>query len=141
MRKLVAIVAILSLIVLPSCKTKFIETVRYEIVETHDTIDRVKVQRDSIMLHDSVYIYQKGDTVFSEKWRTEFRWRTQYDTVVKVSEIPHIVTDTVYHVKEVPVDKVVYKQHWWQRLASGAGIVAIIGLALAILFNTKIKPW
>ena len=141
MRKLVAIVAILSLIVLPSCKTKFIETVRYEIVETHDTIDRVKVQRDSITLHDSVYIHQKGDTVFSEKWRTEFRWRTQHDTVVKVREIPHVVTDTVYQVKEVPVDKVVYKQRWWQKLTSGAGIAAIIGLILAVLLNTKIKPW
>lgn len=43
--------------------------------------DRSSVQRDSIYVHDSVYIHSKGDTVYLERWRTRIRDRTQRDTI------------------------------------------------------------
>lgn len=43
--------------------------------------DRLTERRDSIYLHDSVYIHSKGDTVYLERWRTRIRDRTLRDTV------------------------------------------------------------
>jgi len=43
--------------------------------------DRYTERRDSIYLHDSVYIHSKGDTVYLERWHTRIRDRTLRDTV------------------------------------------------------------
>ena len=43
--------------------------------------DRSSVKRDSINVHDSVYIHSKGDNVFVVRWRTRIRDRTQRDTI------------------------------------------------------------
>lgn len=128
------IMCFLVLVAMCSCKTKYIETIHYTPVEVHDTLYNTKLIRDSITLHDSVFIHQKGDTVYSEKWRTEHHWHTKHDTLYKSKEVPKVVTDTIVTIREVPVDKIVYKQHWWQRLLSGAGGIALIlfGLYAAI---------
>jgi hypothetical protein len=136
MRKLIAILAILSLIVC-SCKTKYIETVHYQPVEVHDTVSSTVFVRDSITLHDSVYIHQKGDTVFSEKWRTEYRWHTKHDTLYQIREIPIMMTDTICTIKEVPVDKIVYKQRWWQNALSTVGGLFLLGLLISLLLHKK----
>ena len=44
-------------------------------------VDRFREHRDSIYLHDSVYIHSKGDTVYQERWHTRIRDRTLRDTV------------------------------------------------------------
>ena len=76
-----------------------------------DTLRIVQVQRDSIWLHDSVYVsqYQKGDTVYKEqtKWHTKYIERLSHDTIyaAKVDSIP-----VPYPVeKRVPADLT-----WWQ---------------------------
>ena len=122
-----------------SCKTKYIETIHYQPVEVHDTINTAVHIRDSVTLHDSVFIHMKGDTVFSEKWRTEYRWKTRYDTVYKSKEVPKLLTDTVYRVKEVPVEKPVYKQHWWQKLLNTIGGIFLLGLIGSLLLNRYIR--
>ena len=43
--------------------------------------DRYTERRDSIYLHDSVYIHSKGDTVYLERWHTRIRDRTLRDTL------------------------------------------------------------
>ena len=43
--------------------------------------DRYTERRDSVYLHDSVYIHSKGDTVYLERWHTRIRDRTLRDTV------------------------------------------------------------
>ena len=76
-----------------------------------DTLRIVQVQRDSIWLHDSVYVnqYQKGDTVYKEqtKWHTKYIERLSHDTIysAKVDSVP--VPYPV--IKEVPADLT-----WWQ---------------------------
>ena len=129
MRRLILIITLLSLIVAPGCKTKYIETVHYEPVEVHDTLTNIVYERDSITLHDSVFIHMKGDTVFSEKWRTEFRWKFKHDTVHSVREIPITMTDTIVTIKEVPVEKEVYRQRWWQKALCWVGGISLLGLA------------
>ena len=54
---------------------------------------RDKYHRDSIYIRDSVIIHEKGDTVFKDRWRTEWKDRIIHDTVNH--------TDTVYIEKEV----------------------------------------
>lgn len=136
MRKIIAILAILALVV-SSCKTKYIETVHYKPVEVHDTLVTTAFLHDSITVRDSVFIHQVNDTVYRERWKTEYKWRTRVDTITKIREIPKVFTDTVYQVKEVPVDKVVYKQKWWQKSLSTIGGIFILGLLLSLFIHSK----
>ena len=128
------LIVFLAMLVMCSCKTKYIETVHYQPVEVHDTVHNTVHVRDSITLHDSVYIHQKGDTVYREKWRIEHHWRTKHDTVYRSKEVPKIMTDTVVAIREVSVEKVVHKQYWWQRMLSAAGGIGLVlfGLWAAI---------
>lgn len=70
---LLFVLAVLSL--LTGCRqVKYVpvETVRF------DTTYINKVQRDSVVRYDSVYVREKGDTVWLEKFRYVYRdkWRT-----------------------------------------------------------------
>ena len=139
MRKL-PIIILLTLLCLVSCKTEkvvteYIEVPKVSIVEKHDTLV------DSVYTHDSITVYQRGDTVFSEKYRD--RWRTQYIT----REVNK--TDTVYSVIEKPI---MYKVHVekplskWQKLQmylgrAMFGILGIIGIGgiTWIILNLKRK--
>lgn len=60
-------------------------SIRYVPVETvrTDTLYQKVLQRDSIHIHDSVTIREKGDTVMIEHWRTQWRDRLQRDTVYR----------------------------------------------------------
>lgn len=46
----------------------------------HDSINLHTHSRDSIVVRDSVTIREKGDTVWLERWRTEYRDRIRTDT-------------------------------------------------------------
>lgn len=60
---------------------------------------------------DSVYIRQRGDTIFSEKFRTVYRDRVR----VELDSVPYIVeitkTDVRVEKEEVPVN--VRDWIWW----------------------------
>ncbi len=79
--------------------------------------ERVLTQdRDSIFIHDSIFVYVGGDTVVRERWRTMWRERTVHDTVIERQ------MDTIF--KTETVEKVVTK-------TSEAGKVGwIVALAL-----------
>ena len=107
-------------------------TTRYvPVPEYHtDTTYITKQQRDSIWLHDSTYIKEKGDTVLIERWHTKFRDRWSTDTIYqsKHDSIPYPVEVT----KEVPAELT-----WWQRTQMYAGDILLLlligGGALFIL--------
>lgn len=88
-----------------SCKS--IEYV--PIIEHHtDTLIKTNVQRDSVYVHDSVSITQKGDTVLMDRWHTKYVEREVHDTTY-VSKIDSIPTPC-------PVEVKVEKQlTWWQQ--------------------------
>lgn len=110
-------------ILLSGCSPKVIET----IVTHTDTVYQVKIQHDSIVRTDSVFLheYTKGDTVFVEKtkWLREYidRWRT--DTLIEVKN------DTI---KSVEVKEVPRKLTSWQQFVMWSGRLVLIALALAV---------
>ena len=99
-------------------------------VDHTDTLIISKHQRDSIYVHDSTYIKEKGDTMLIERWHTQWRDRWRTDTIYqsKHDSIPYPVEVT----KEVPAELT-----WWQRTQMYAGDVLLLlligGGALFIL--------
>lgn len=80
-----------------SCSPRIIETIRYQRDTTY--VQQVKV--DSVYRRDSVFIREKGDTVFIYKERIRDRYVFRHDTLrlVKVDSV------AVERVKEVKVEK------------------------------------
>ena len=88
-----------AMVLLTGCKTVYVpvETVRTDtLMVAHIVTDSVWVDR---FMHDSVYIHERGDTVWFEKWHTRYvdRWRDRvtHDTIYKSK------TDSVTVTREV----------------------------------------
>ena len=116
-------------LILSSC-VKTIETVREVPVTVKEYVQKV----DTFTHHttDSVYIHQKGDTVFSEKFRTVFRDKVKIQ--IQRDSVPYIVevtkTDVRVEKEEVPVK--VRDWIWW------IGTIALIyGFIRLVLFFRK----
>lgn len=107
-----------------SCKTiEYVPIVEKEV--QHDSIYFTKVQRDSVWLHDSIAVKEKGDTVLIEKWHTKYREKHVHDTtyVAKVDSIP-----VPYEViKEVPAKL--------SKTQKGLMTLGILTLMAAIIFG------
>ena len=102
---LAAAVAVFGLLLLTGCTTT--KYVPIETVRT-DTMKVTKYERDSIYIHDSTIVREKGDTMLIEKWHTRWRDRWMHDTVYqsRVDSIP----------KPYPVEKRVPAElTWWQQ--------------------------
>jgi hypothetical protein len=70
-----------------SCATtKYVPVVEYHT----DTLIQKMTQRDSIYLHDSTIVREKGDTVLIERWHTRYRDREVHDTVYqsRIDSVP-----------------------------------------------------
>lgn len=63
----------------------------------HDTVVKVAVQKNSVLVKDSVYVREKGDSVYVYKERWNTRLVVSHDTVLKVrtDTVMKIVTDTL----------------------------------------------
>jgi hypothetical protein len=65
----------------------------------NDTTVITKHQRDSIWMHDSIMVSDKGDTVRIEKWHTRYIERTSHDTIYQSKTdsipVPYKVTEYV----------------------------------------------
>ena len=96
---LLVIIAIVLCWALSSCKTT--EYVPVETVRT-DTVYIAHIVTDSVYQHDSIYIHEKGDTVWYERWHTQYRDRLRIDTVYQAR------VDTI--AKPYPVIKEVEKK-------------------------------
>lgn len=112
-------------LLLTACKTRerivMVETVRT------DTAYITRHQRDSIWLHDSIYMkeYMRGDTVYLLR----DRWHTQY-VEKQVHDTTYIAThDTVPDPYPVEVE-VPAQLTWWQKTKMNLGIVfmGILGI-------------
>lgn len=116
------VVLIMLVLLFAGCKTR---TVVVETVRT-DTTYITKHQRDSIWLHDSIYMheYQKGDTVFMlrDRWHTKYIESIKHDTtyIAKADSVP------VPYPVEVKVPR---ELNWWQKALQRTG-----GIALGLLF-------
>lgn len=105
-----------------SCKT--IEKTAY--IERVDTCYINKVERDSIYLKDSVFVREKGDTVFYDRWHTEYVYKMKCDTVVKY--IDNIVKE------QVEVQKVEFKTPWYSKLLIWFFLIISVLLAIYVVY-------
>lgn len=124
----VTAIAAVAVAVLCSCMTtKYVpvETVRY----STDTLRTVQLRWDSIFLHDSVAVIQRGDTVFQTRYRDRVRYRDQIDTVYRA------VIDTARIAVPYPVEKQLSR--WEQTKMDFGGMaigVLIIVVCIAVLW-------
>ena len=112
---------------LTSCTTTKVVTV--EKVKT-DTTYITKQQRDSIWLHDSIHVTERGDTIRIERWHTKYISKEVHDTLYRAKTdsipVPYEV------VKEVPRQK-----SWFERTMFSVGIIALMALALFLAMKIK----
>lgn len=107
-------------VLLAGCKTT--EFVQVPVI-SRDTLYISTHSRDSIWLHDSILIREKGDTFWVEKWHTKFVEKVVSDTVYKSR------VDTVgvpYPIKEL----VARELSWWQKalMWMGGWFMGLIGV-------------
>ena len=127
---------VLAVILFSSCTTTEYVTVP----EVHtDTLMVTQHSRDSIYVHDSIWVnqWQAGDTIYRErtKWMTKYVERLSHDTIYKSK------TDSVPQpypvIKEVPATLT-----WWQRVRLHVGDIALALLAITILLMVaKWRKW
>ena len=124
---LVLILGLLVLWALCSCtKTEYITV---EKVRT-DTTYITKHQRDSVWLHDSIHVTDKGDTVRIEKWHTKYVETEKHDTVYKATH------DTI--PQPYPVTQYVEKpRSKFEKGLMGVGILSLMALIVFIAFKIK----
>jgi hypothetical protein len=96
-----------------------------------DTTYITKWQRDSVWLHDSIHVTERGDTVRIERWHTKWRDRLRVDTIYRAT---HDTIPQPYEVvKEVPAPL-----SWWQRVRLWLGNVVLLALlAVAVYYGVK----
>lgn len=112
-----------------SCKTTTkivevpIETIKTEYIE--------QVKYDSIYSKDSIYIMQKGDTIYNNKVQYLYKYKYLRDTINITDTIPKIVTvkDTQY----------VNQLYTWQKILIVIGIGFILYWIIKLVIYIKDK--
>lgn len=111
-------VMLLFLIFLCGCRTEYvpIESVRY------DSVMVEKLMRDSVFVRDSVYLQEKGDTIYKYKDRFVYVYKNRVDT---------FFAEKIREIKvPVPVERKltwweVVKMEWLDRIFAALVIVAL----------------
>lgn len=118
---------LLSVITIVSCKTttKIVEIP----VETIKTKYIEQIKYDSIYSKDSIYIMQKGDTIYNNKVQYIYKYKCIRDTINIRDTIPTVVT-----VKDVQYINQLYS---WQKLLIIVGIGFILYLITKLIFYIK----
>ena len=120
---------LLFLTIVISCKTTTkvveipVETIKTEYIE--------QVKYDSIYHKDSIYIMQKGDTIYNNKVQYLYKYKYLRDTINITDTIPKIVTvkDTQY----------INQLYTWQKLLIVIGIGFILYWIIKLVIYIKSK--
>ena len=116
---LVGVAVMLIAAALTSCSPRIVE--RIEVREKHDTLVVHQVQVDSVFRRDSVFVREKGDTVYVYREHIRDRYKFVHDTtsLVRVDSV------AVERVKEVKVEKPLsvgqslkIRAFWWLFVAA-----------------------
>lgn len=124
---LIGIIAAILLLAFCSCSTT--EYITVERVRT-DTLRQYRNVHDSIYVHDSVSIKEKGDTVRIEKWHTRYIEHEVHDTVYQATHdtIPQPYPYAIYKDRELTTMQVVLMT---------IGCLAIMALFVFIVVKLK----
>ena len=110
-----------------SCTTtKYVPVVEYHT----DTLIQKMTQRDSIYLHDSTIVREKGDTVLIERWHTKYRDREVHDTVYQscIDSVPAPYPVTEYVERKMSgIDKFLI----------ATGILSIISILIFAVYKLR----
>ena len=119
---------LLFLTTIVSCTTTKIVEVPIETIKT-EYIEQVKY--DSIYSKDSIYIMQKGDTIYNNKVQYLYKYKYLRDTINITDTIPKIVTvkDTQY----------INQLYTWQKLLIIIGIGFILYQIVKLIIYIKSK--
>ena len=111
-----------------SCTTTKIIEVPVETIKT-EYIEQVKY--DSIYSKDSIYIMQKGDTIYNNKVQYLYKYKYLRDTINITDTIPKIITvkDTQY----------INKLYTWQKLLITVGIGFVLYWIVRLVIYIKTK--
>ena len=119
---------LLFLTIIISCTTTKIVEVPIETIKT-EYIEQVKY--DSIYSKDSIYIMQKGDTIYNNKVQYLYKYKYLRDTINITDTIPKIVTvkDTQY----------INQLYTWQKILIVIGIGFILYWIIKLIIYIKSK--
>ena len=119
---------LLFLTTIVSCTTTKIVEVPVETIKT-EYIEQVKY--DSIYSKDSIYIMQKGDTIYNNKVQYLYKYKYLRDTINIIDTIPKIVTikDTQY----------INQLYTWQKILIVIGIGFILYWIIKLVIYIKSK--
>ena len=95
---------------------------------------QVKLIHDSIYLRDSVFVEKKGDTIYLNKWRTQYRERLIHDTLI-------ITKADTLRIKEVANKEVVKSPSFfqmWRAYAIGAGVMLLIAGCAFVAYKIRL---
>ena len=105
-----------------SCTTTKIVEVPIETIKT-EYIEQIKY--DSIYSKDSIYIIQKGDTIYNNKIEYLYKYKYLRDTINITDTVPKIVT-----IKDVQYINQLYT---WQKILIVIGIGVILYWVIKLL--------
>ena len=119
---------LLFLTTIVSCTTTKIVEVPIETIKT-EYIEQVKY--DSIYSKDSIYIMQKGDTIYNNKVQYLYKYKYLRDTINITDTIPKIITvkDTQY----------INQLYIWQKILIVIGIGFILYWIVKLVIYIKSK--
>ena len=118
---------VVALLMLSGCTTtKYVPVIEHQ---TDTLIQRV-VERDSIHVHDSIRVTEKGDTIRIERWHTKFVEREVHDTtyVSKIDSVPAPYPVTEY------VERKRSKLDWFFTIT---GIIALIAAIVFVAIKVR----
>lgn len=110
-----------------SCTTtKYVPVIEHKT----DTVLCHSTKHDSIWVHDSIQVTEKGDTVRIEKWHTKYIEKQVHDTLYqsKTDSVPKPYPVTEY--VEKPLSKI-------EKGLMGVGILTLMALVIVVAMKIK----
>ncbi len=131
-------------LILTSCRTvKYIDRTVVDSTEIAVPITNTKIEYrdrflyDSIYVHDSIFTFIKGDTVYISKNKETNRLVNKDNTIIKTDtikvpvEITKTVTKTEIQIKEVN------RLYWWQKGLIYLGLIMLISGIVFLIIKVK----
>ena len=129
---------------LTSCSTvKYVDRTIVDSTEIEVPIINTKIEYrdrflyDSIYVHDSIFTFIKGDTVYISKNKETNRLINKADTIIKTDtikipvEITKTVTKTEIQVEETNI------LYWWQKGLIYLGLIVLISGIVFLIIKIK----
>ena len=118
-----------------SRKASTTEVDKYHYTDRLDSIFITAVQRDSIYLHDSIYVREKGDTVYKYVEKLRYKYVNSVDTLYRT--IVRVDTAYVDRTKLEEYEKPVYiekKVEWYNKVCMWLGRICCLAAILWVIF-------